>query len=54
MLAALAPAMAPLPAAAQSGDLGEISARLERVQRELQTLQRTVYRGQTPPSYNFV
>ncbi len=37
------------PGFAQSGGLGELTQRIDRLQRELQTLQRSVYRGATPP-----
>lgn len=37
-------------ALAQSSQLGELTDRIERLQRELQTLQQTVYRGGKPPA----
>jgi tol-pal system protein YbgF len=36
-------------AAAQSGDVQELISRVDRLQRELSTLQRQVYRGDAPP-----
>ena len=44
-LIALGMACVPLPAAGQSADLYELTDRLDRLQREVQTLQRTVSRG---------
>ena len=41
--------MSPLPAAAQDGDLGAFADTLGRLERQLQTLERTVYRGDPPP-----
>lgn len=44
-LIALAVAAVPIPAAGQSADLYELTDRLDRLQREVQTLQQTVSRG---------
>ncbi len=44
-LIALAMAAVPIPAAGQSGDFHELIDRLDRLQREVQTLQRTVSRA---------
>ncbi len=41
--------VAAVPAAAQERDLRPLLDRLDRMQRELNTLQRQVYRGQRPP-----
>ena len=46
--AALGLAVAPVPAAAQTADLYELTDRLERLQREVQTLQRSISRGAAP------
>ncbi|MBM3488703.1 MAG: tol-pal system protein YbgF [Alphaproteobacteria bacterium] len=35
---------------AQAGDMQDVLSRLDRLQRELQTLQRQVYRGEPPPA----
>ncbi len=42
--------LGPVPAAAQETDLRSLLNRLERMQRELNTLQRHVYQGRRPPS----
>ncbi len=44
-LIALGMAALPVPAAGQSADLYELTDRLDRLQREVQTLQRTISRG---------
>ena len=38
------------PAYAQTTQLRDVSTQLDRLRREVQTLQRTVYRGGTPPA----
>ena len=48
LLACAALALNAGPVLAQSGQLGELSDRIARLQRELQTLQQTVYRGTKP------
>jgi tol-pal system protein YbgF len=40
---------APDLARAQSRDFGDLSARVDRLQRDIDTLQRTVYQGRPPP-----
>ena len=47
-LVALGIAACPMPAASQSADFYELSDRVERLQREVQTLQRSVSRGGAP------
>jgi len=42
-------ALSGVPARAQDADLGSLIERVDRLQRELITLQRTVYKGETPP-----
>ncbi len=49
-VAVLAALAMPSHTFAQSRDGGDLSATVERLERQLQTLERTVYRGQTPPS----
>lgn len=46
----LAVILGPVPAAAQETDLRSVLNRLERIERELNTLQRHVYQGRRPPS----
>ena len=41
---------APTPTLAQSRDFSELSSRLDRLQRDVDTLSRTVYQGRTPPA----
>jgi len=40
---------APMPVLAQSRDFSELSSRMDRLQRDVDTLSRTVYQGRTPP-----
>lgn len=40
----------PVPAAAQNSQMQELLNRVERLQRELSTLQRQVYKGEAPPT----
>ena len=47
-LVALGIAASPMPAASQSAEFYELSDRVERLQREVQTLQRSVSRGGAP------
>ena len=48
MLVALGIAAVPMPAAGQSAEYYELTERLERLQREVQTLQRSISRGAPP------
>lgn len=50
VLVALGPvAIAPIPAGAQNTGMQELLNRVERLQREISTLQRQVYKGKAPP-----
>lgn len=49
-IVALGPvALAPIPAGAQNTGMQELLNRVERLQREISTLQRQVYKGEAPP-----
>ena len=51
VIVALGPvAFAPIPAGAQNTGMQELLNRVERLQREISTLQRQVYKGEAPPS----
>ena len=49
-LLAAAPFVQPAPAAAQSRDVAPLINQVERLERQLQALERTVYRGSPPPA----
>jgi tol-pal system protein YbgF len=51
VIVALGPvALAPVPAGAQNTGMQELLNRVERLQREISTLQRQVYKGEAPPA----